>query len=183
MIGWDGRAVEPTGPVTCDHKWSQTARAYEPRYVLYVRSSTEPIRILVDGQYVEPCSDVYQRRYRRLLRDDVDRFAHLGATTVLVTALPIVKSSSMSAAAFASEVRSTSCGNEALRAVARAEPEHAELVDLEAKLCPTPSTCRAEWKGVELRPDRTHFEGRSARIVAAWILDHIGVEVADSTDR
>ena len=177
VIGWTGKATKPTGRVTCNRNWFSTAQAYRPTFVLYVRSSTEPFRILIDGQYASPCTTLYQRTYRSLLEADIARFAKTGATTVLVTALPIVRSSSMSDLAFHAEVRSTTCGNTALRAVAKADPTHTKLVDLEAEFCPTVSTCRNEWQGVELRADRTHYEGKSARIVASWILGEMGVKV------
>lgn len=182
VIGWNGDVTEPTGPITCDRDWIGTTQAYAPKYVIYIRSSTEPIRIQIGKTFASPCTATYQQHYRSLLQNDIDRFAERGARTVFVTALPIVKVPSMSGAVFAEEVRSTTCGNTTLREVAAANTAHVELVDLEAELCPTPSTCRVDWQGVELRHDRTHYKGRSARLVAAWILEQIGIRMTGGVD-
>lgn len=176
VIGWGGKPVPPTGPVTCDRGWSKTARAYRPDYVIYARSGLAPFRFPIDGGYHAPCTPVFQKHYLDLLQADVDEFARLGATTVLVTNLPAAIDRQKDPKAFDDFVRVAACGNQVLHDIARDNPEHVRLVDLHAELCPAPDKCREEWQGVVLRPDQTHFKGPAARIVARWVFDQMGIE-------
>jgi hypothetical protein len=71
--------------------------------------------------------------------------------------------------------RETDCDNRLRREVAAATG--AQLVDLAEYICPD-HQCRTEQDGVTLRPDRLHYEGAGARIVAQWLFDQVKVSRA-----
>ena len=71
----------------------------------------------------------------------------------------------------------TDCTNALTREFAAAHPT-VRLVDLARFLCPTHDTCRTKMQGVRLREDGTHYRGRSARIVARWLLPQLGIDGA-----
>jgi len=172
----DGSTKGPGEIHACKHRWFETAEAYRVSKVVFVRSGVDPARIRIDGAFADPCSATYEDYYAATLRADIDRFARLGATTVLVTSIPSKVHFGQSPDYYRSYLRSVACGNDVLQRVAAADTEHVQLVDLEAHLCSPSGSCAETLDGTVLRKDGTHFKGRAARLVAAWILSRVGIE-------
>ncbi len=161
----------------CDAHWARTVDAYRPDEVIFVRNGLDPTEILVDGTYLRPCTPAFEAHHLAALRADVERFAEAGATTVLVTSPPSHQHLGLTDEYYERYLDAVECGNDVRRQVAESMPD-TKLVDLEAYLCTSERTCRRELDGSELRGDGTHFKGRAARLVAAWILNEIGIEAS-----
>lgn len=160
--------------VDCDRDWQATAEAYRADYVVYTRSGVGSAELWIDGVYHDTCSPEYARFYRESLTADVARFADLGATTVLITAVPSRRHLEDPDDPDEGYLAGTACGNDILRDVAAADPDHVELIDLEAHLCDE-GTCIEHVNGIELRPDGLHYDRKGSRIVAKWVLDQLGL--------
>jgi len=152
--------------VRCDAQWDTGLGRFRPDVVIWLLSPSTD-EALYNSRWTRLCTPEYDREYRVDLERAVGRLRATGARVVLTTAAYL----RYVFAPRASD-RLVDCDNRIRREVARATG--AQLVDLFSYTCPG-GTCREEIDGVPMRPDGLHYEGRSARIVARWILDQVPI--------
>ncbi len=177
VVPTSGKVLTGDDIDTCNRRWADTAAAYRADYVIFVRSGVDSSRILHDGALVGPCSSAYEDYYAESLRKDIAKFTDVGATTVLVTSVPSQRHFGQTAEYYQHYLQTAACGNDVIRRVAKADP-HIRLVDLETHLCTSPTNCVEEIDGAVLRKDGTHYKDQGAQIVAAWILNRIGIDAS-----
>ena len=153
----------PTHDVpSCDGAWKGAVDRFKPNIVFWIVSEPPDGDLRYGAKWIHPCTPVYDKLYRRDLREAADVLAGRGATVVFTSAAP-----SLTAAASREERRHTVCDNRLRRQVARATGSG--FVDLMAFVCPH-GTCPREINGVVLRPDGQHYEGEGGRLVAGYLL-------------
>lgn len=151
----------------CQGRWDRDLAAFDPTVVVLALADPGDGELEYRGEWLHPCTAAYDQWYQRGLQRAIDVLGADGATVAIVT--PAY------ARSFTSEVRyeRTDCVNAINRSVAAERPE-AILVDVARHVCPsTPSSCRREINGVELRSDGLHYRDEGARLMARWILDEI----------
>jgi hypothetical protein len=151
----------------CDPDWEAgVVQRYRPKVVLWIVSDASGTGGTYRGQRVRPCSQPFDSLYQQRLKQEVAILGASGARVVLTTAAYARYLNLYSAVSD----RSVDCENQLVRAVAASTG--AQLVDIGNYICPL-HHCRVKQNGVTLRPDGLHFEGRSARIVARWLIDQV----------
>ena len=162
-------------PVPCDQGWQTAVDEFRPDVVLMTFSDSGAGQLLHDGQWLTSCSPAYRTWYLQTLEDATRLHTARGARVVMTTA----PYSLVYGATDASRDQ-TDCTNALTREFAAAHPA-VRLVDLARFLCPTHTTCRTTLDGVTLRKDGTHYRGRSARLIARWLLPQLGIEAAEGS--
>lgn len=163
---------------SCDRDWLERIDEYDVTRVVFVVGASVSDAPRHDGEFLTPCSSEWRDYYVDELSTWTRRFAEAGAHTYLVTMPPAGDAGTRTAEVTAANTRSAACGNRSMKDVAAADPGNVSVIDLQAKLCPDDRTrCATSWGGVTLRPDTAHFKGASARLVAEWILDQMGIDV------
>jgi peptidoglycan/LPS O-acetylase OafA/YrhL len=159
--------VLPDRPLDCTRGWERDVAQFDPTVVVLALGDAGDGEVEYRGAWVHACMDAYDRWYRQSLQRAVDVLSADGATVAIVT--PAYSRNNTL------EVRyeRTDCVNAINRSVAAERPE-AILVDVARHVCPTtPSSCRREIDGVELRSDGLHYRDEGARLMARWILEEI----------
>ena len=152
----------------CDRDWRRDARIFRPDVVLLTFSDTGTGQMRHRGRWVSPCDRSYRPWYLDTLSRRVRELQAIGARVVLTTSAYSVGFGATEANRVESD-----CTNALIREYAQDHPA-VVLVDLERYVCPTEQgACRARLAGAALRPDGVHYRGRSARLVARWILDQV----------
>ncbi|HET8930901.1 MAG TPA: acyltransferase family protein [Acidimicrobiales bacterium] len=163
---------------SCDREWLDRIAEYDASRVVFVLGGSVSDEPRHDGRFLQPCSTEWHDYYVDELSTWVRRFAGAGAHTYVVTMPSALDIGTRPRDIVAANQRSADCGNQAMKDVAAADPGNVTVIDLQTKLCPADGTgCAMSWGDVTLRPDTVHFKGASARLVADWILDQMGVDV------
>jgi len=159
--------VSPDPPVGCTGRWKRDVAEFRPTVVVLALADPGDADLEYGGEWVHACTAAYDEWYRRSLNQAVDVLGAGGATVAIVT--PAYSDVVISEVRF----ERTDCVNAINRSVA-AQRSDAIVVDVARYVCPTtPSECRTDIDGVELRHDGLHYRDEGARLIAAWILDQI----------
>jgi hypothetical protein len=169
----DVHAPAPSKPYDCTAPWRTAVRTFRPHVVILVLGDVHQQEYLLGGRWLSECDRAFAPRFRRALTRAVRRLRAEGAHVVLTTAAYSIFLGGESAMA---PVRTgTKCVNSMIRGFARGHPE-VGLVDLARFVCPHGDECRSTIDGASVRPDGVHYQGRGARVVAAWVYRHLGID-------
>lgn len=157
--------VEQRDIPPCTTYWADDVARFQPDLVVFALGDFGDGAWEHDGRWIEPCTAEFDDWYRDGLRAAVATLGSSGGRVALTTA-------AYSYGLFGpSRFAKDDCVNDATRSVA-AESPNTVLVDLARYVCPTRDTCQDEIDGVALRPDDgVHYRGRSAQLIAGWMLD------------
>jgi peptidoglycan/LPS O-acetylase OafA/YrhL len=158
----ENKVITDPHPPDCTTYWTADVARFQPDFVLLVLGDFGDGDWQLNGQWIHPCTPVFDDWYRTELRNAVATLGASGGRVVLTT------SAYRYGVAGASRFAKDDCVNDIDRAVA-AESPNTLLIDLAAYVCPT-RACRTEQDGVVLRSDGMHYQDDGARLVAGWML-------------
>ena len=161
----------------CTATYKADVAKFQPKVVVVFFGGANSGEVQIGGSFVQACAPAFAAEQVRLHEQAIDDLTSSGAKVVLVT---IVSTSDTS---FFPPPwnENIACYNDGLRAVAK--KTGAELLDLDADLCPD-GACVTQEDGAPVRPDGLHFNGIGGLVVAHRLvtdaLDLAGVEPADT---
>ncbi len=159
----------------CDGGWDAQARRFDPDYVVYMTVGVSDGEVRAGGEWLHPCSDGYRDLVAARIEDLAERFAGVGATLAVVTAVP-EDPRSRDELAYRRYLDANACWNAAVRHAAASARRPVVLIDLADQFC-TDRECRLDTPdGSAEREDGAHYRGRAAQIIGKEILAKLKIE-------
>jgi hypothetical protein len=147
--------------------WPRTVRDYDPDLAVVMTGAWEVLDHQVGGTRLRVGSPEYAQHLRREFTLAA-RLLHARGAQVVFTTVPCYDAPlDRPGAERRNDPRRVAAVNDAIEAVARAEP-YVDTFDFDAFLCPH-GEFRDEAQGVDLRPDGVHYTEASAAVTWDWL--------------